>query len=284
MLQPGKRVQVVGQAHQKLEQANPQTYLGPGKLAELVQLAKTASAETIIFVCPLDGRCCCACNCSWPPAYWLVLRTIAVRVAPAAGPTRCATCVHDAAECRSLPQDDELSPRQLRALDKALGKDVRVCDRTMLILSIFSQRAASREGQLQVGPAAWGVYVLGFLLATTVDAAGEPLCSPTIMQGPLACALWPRSSRWCATPAASASGSPRNFAWACHLAGWAWAPWHSRCRGRAMPISSRTRPRTKRSRTSCSGRITGLRPRLRSWQCPFWEQGFGSDIGGNEHL
>ena len=46
----GHALQVVGQAHQKLEQANPQTYLGPGKLAELVQLAKAASAETIIFV------------------------------------------------------------------------------------------------------------------------------------------------------------------------------------------------------------------------------------------
>ncbi|GBG91653.1 hypothetical protein CBR_g52689 [Chara braunii] len=46
--------------------------------------------------------------------------------------------------------DDELSPGQLRNLEKALGEDVRVCDRTALILDIFSQRAATREGKLQV--------------------------------------------------------------------------------------------------------------------------------------
>lgn len=46
--------------------------------------------------------------------------------------------------------DDELSPGQLRNLEKALGNDVRVCDRTALILDIFSQRAATREATLQV--------------------------------------------------------------------------------------------------------------------------------------
>ncbi|CAK9219060.1 unnamed protein product [Sphagnum jensenii] len=46
--------------------------------------------------------------------------------------------------------DDELSPGQLRSLGKAFGEDVRVCDRTALILDIFSQRAATREATLQV--------------------------------------------------------------------------------------------------------------------------------------
>lgn len=46
--------------------------------------------------------------------------------------------------------DDELKPGQMRALEKALGSNVSLCDRTALILDIFSQRAASREGQLQV--------------------------------------------------------------------------------------------------------------------------------------
>jgi len=47
--------------------------------------------------------------------------------------------------------DDELSSGQLRNLEKAFGgAGVRLCDRTSLILDIFSQRAASREGKLQV--------------------------------------------------------------------------------------------------------------------------------------
>lgn len=49
--------------------------------------------------------------------------------------------------------DDELSPGQLRNLEKGFSNSelsVRVCDRTALILDIFSQRAQTREGQLQV--------------------------------------------------------------------------------------------------------------------------------------
>ncbi|KAG6552282.1 hypothetical protein Mapa_006135 [Marchantia paleacea] len=46
--------------------------------------------------------------------------------------------------------DDELSPGQLRNLEKAFEGDVRVCDRTALILDIFQQRAATREAALQV--------------------------------------------------------------------------------------------------------------------------------------
>lgn len=39
---------------------------------------------------------------------------------------------------------------QLRNLERALGGAVRLCDRTALILDIFSQRAGTREGKLQV--------------------------------------------------------------------------------------------------------------------------------------
>ena len=50
--------------------------------------------------------------------------------------------------------DDELSPRQIRNLEKALnhkGKpDVRVIDRTMLILEIFLQRAQTSYAKTQV--------------------------------------------------------------------------------------------------------------------------------------
>ena len=44
--------------------------------------------------------------------------------------------------------DDELSPAQGRNLETAL--EVKVLDRTALILDIFAQRARSHEGQLQV--------------------------------------------------------------------------------------------------------------------------------------
>ncbi|KAL2609080.1 hypothetical protein R1flu_027653 [Riccia fluitans] len=53
-------------------------------------------------------------------------------------------------EVETIIFDDELSPGQLRNLEKAFEGDVRVCDRTALILDIFNQRAATREARLQV--------------------------------------------------------------------------------------------------------------------------------------
>lgn len=44
--------------------------------------------------------------------------------------------------------DNELTPTQIKNLEKAT--DVRVIDRTMLILDIFASRARSKEGKLQV--------------------------------------------------------------------------------------------------------------------------------------
>jgi len=44
--------------------------------------------------------------------------------------------------------DDELSPRQQRNLEEALG--VKVIDRTALILQIFARKARTHEGKLQV--------------------------------------------------------------------------------------------------------------------------------------
>ncbi|XP_022884758.1 uncharacterized protein LOC111401307 [Olea europaea var. sylvestris] len=86
---------VVGSTYQKLATANPRTYIGSGKVAEIKSAIHAFDAETVIF-------------------------------------------------------DDELSPGQLRNLEKAFGGDVRVCDRTALILDIFNQRAATREAALQV--------------------------------------------------------------------------------------------------------------------------------------
>ena len=46
--------------------------------------------------------------------------------------------------------DDELSPRHQRELEKLLGNEVKLLDRTSLILDIFAQHANTREGALQV--------------------------------------------------------------------------------------------------------------------------------------
>jgi GTP-binding protein HflX len=46
--------------------------------------------------------------------------------------------------------DDDLTPAQGRNLMDIFGKDVKVLDRTELILDIFAQRARTREGKIQV--------------------------------------------------------------------------------------------------------------------------------------
>ena len=55
--------------------------------------------------------------------------------------------------------DDELSPRHQRELQLALGRNVRVLDRTALILDIFAQHAHTREGMLQVKLAQYEYYL-----------------------------------------------------------------------------------------------------------------------------
>jgi GTP-binding protein HflX len=86
---------VVGQATQRLNRPNSQTYIGPGKVDEVHALVEDLRVEVVLF-------------------------------------------------------DEELSPRHLRELEKAFGDDVRILDRTALILDIFAQHAATREGALQV--------------------------------------------------------------------------------------------------------------------------------------
>ncbi len=46
--------------------------------------------------------------------------------------------------------DEELSPSQIRNLEDDIGGDIRVIDRSVLILDIFALHAVSREGKLQV--------------------------------------------------------------------------------------------------------------------------------------
>jgi len=86
---------VVGQATQKLDHPNPQTYIGPGKVDEVKALVEETQADVILF-------------------------------------------------------DDELSPRHLRELERIFKDEIRILDRTALILDIFAQHANTREGALQV--------------------------------------------------------------------------------------------------------------------------------------
>lgn len=89
--------EVVGSALQRLDAPNPATYIGKGKLDEIVRQRSGAGDV---------------------PGYTMVVF------------------------------DDELSPSQQQNLEKAL--DVKVLDRTALILDIFAMRARTREGRLQV--------------------------------------------------------------------------------------------------------------------------------------
>ncbi|NMB88935.1 MAG: GTPase HflX [Chloroflexi bacterium] len=86
---------VTGELTQRLEAPNPDTYIGSGKVDELIALVEEFMAEVVVF-------------------------------------------------------DNELSPRHLRELEERLSSNVRVIDRTALILDIFAQHAETREGILQV--------------------------------------------------------------------------------------------------------------------------------------
>lgn len=86
---------VVGQATQMMNQIDPATFVGSGKLDEIVEQITETGANVMIF-------------------------------------------------------DDELSPRHQREIEKRLGENVKVIDRSALILDIFAQHAQTREGALQV--------------------------------------------------------------------------------------------------------------------------------------
>ncbi|MBQ5566155.1 MAG: GTPase HflX [Clostridia bacterium] len=85
--------EVVGSFIQKLEKPVSATYIGTGRLEELIEICRTQEIDLIIA-------------------------------------------------------DSELTPNQLRSIEDST--DVRVIDRTMLILDIFALRANSKEGKLQV--------------------------------------------------------------------------------------------------------------------------------------
>jgi len=87
-------------------------------------------------------------------------------------------------DCQMVIFDDELSPGQLRTLEKRLGDGIRVLDRTALILDIFAQHARTREGKLQV-------ELAQYQYPAAVDARLDPSGPPS---GRRRCA---RRLRWC---------------------------------------------------------------------------------------
>ncbi|HRV96648.1 MAG TPA: GTPase HflX, partial [Anaerolineae bacterium] len=84
---------VEGGTYQRLDNINPGTLIGTGKIEELIAFRDELGIDVFLF-------------------------------------------------------DDELSPRQQRELEKRL--QIKVLDRTALILDIFARHARTREGQLQV--------------------------------------------------------------------------------------------------------------------------------------
>ena len=86
---------VVGRIYQKLAVPNSSTYIGTGKIAELIELIEITAADIVLF-------------------------------------------------------DSELSPRHQRELEKIIGDNTQILDRTALILYIFANNAKTREGGLQV--------------------------------------------------------------------------------------------------------------------------------------
>ncbi|MFT5685883.1 MAG: GTP-binding protein HflX [Myxococcota bacterium] len=98
-------------------------------LAELHRLAETAGLQVLDQILQVRRR--------FDPKYVIgkgKLETVLVRAMQLG--------------CEVLAFDQELAPSQLRNI--ATATDLKVVDRTQLILDIFAQRAASREGRLQV--------------------------------------------------------------------------------------------------------------------------------------
>lgn len=104
-------------------------YDAESSMAELYELAKTAGAEVLSHI---------------------IQKRDAVKTATCVG----TGCLEEIAEfCKNndvdlIIFDRELTPTQIRNIEDKT--DVRVIDRTMLILDIFAQRACSKEGKLQV--------------------------------------------------------------------------------------------------------------------------------------
>jgi GTPase len=88
-------IQVAGRITQLVNQIDPATFVGSGKVKEIIDALQETQAKVVIF-------------------------------------------------------DEELSPRHQRELSKNFGENIKLLDRSALILDIFAQHASTREGSLQV--------------------------------------------------------------------------------------------------------------------------------------
>ena len=66
------------------------------------------------------------------------------------GKVREVKAIADSLHCDVIVFDEELSPRNYRELGEVFGANMRIIDRTTLILDIFAQHAQTSEGKLQV--------------------------------------------------------------------------------------------------------------------------------------
>jgi GTP-binding protein HflX len=91
-----------------------------------------------------------------------------------------------AEDIRIIIFDEELSPGQQKKLELRMGDGIRILDRTRLILDIFSRRAHSREGKLQVELAQYQ-YLLPRLTGLRADLeqqVGGSGAGPVGLRGP----------------------------------------------------------------------------------------------------
>jgi GTP-binding protein HflX len=123
---PQERALLVG-----LERTGHDKWAVRDSLEELRELAESAGAEVVDLTSQKRNA---------PSAPTFIGSGKAEQLANQCGETQANTVIFD----------DDLSPAQARNLSEILGKDVKVLDRTELILDIFAQRARTREGKIQV--------------------------------------------------------------------------------------------------------------------------------------
>ena len=134
---------MAGSTYQVLHAPNNRTYIGSGKVTEVARAVRALNAETVIFDDELSPGQVRAPLMQRPP----------VPEPPSSPSGYLLLGCSPGALLSPVPP----CGGQIRNLDKAFNSGeagalpVKVCDRTALILDIFSQRAQTREGKLQVG-------------------------------------------------------------------------------------------------------------------------------------